>query len=115
MRASTTHAPRQPRRSGATRRTTSASASAGYPAGEGGCGHRPSAVYGDNRSYLVALVPLDPDELEALAEKCRVAADAALMCEDDAVRAAIQAEIDGVNGSWRGSSRSSASTSSTTT
>lgn len=56
-----------------------------------------AAVYGDNRSYLVALVTLDPDELAALAEKCNVAADAAVMCTNDAVRAAIQTEIDAVN------------------
>ena len=56
-----------------------------------------AAVYGDNRSYLVALVTLDPDEIGALAEKCGVAPDAAVMSTDDAVRAAIQAEVDTVN------------------
>jgi long-chain acyl-CoA synthetase len=56
-----------------------------------------AAVYGDNRSYLVALVSLDPDELEALAAKCGVVADAAVMAEDPEVRAQIQIEVDGVN------------------
>ena len=56
-----------------------------------------AAVYGDNRSYLVALVSLDPDEIEALAEKCGVEADAATMCTSEAVKEAIQAEVDAVN------------------
>lgn len=56
-----------------------------------------AAVYGDNRPYLVALVTLDPDELEALAEKCGVPADPAVMCTNEAVIAAIQTEVDSVN------------------
>ena len=56
-----------------------------------------AAVYGDNRSYLVALVSLDPDELEALAAKCGVPADPATMAADERVRAEIQLEVDSVN------------------
>jgi long-chain acyl-CoA synthetase len=56
-----------------------------------------AAVYGDNRSYLVALVSLDPDELGALAAKCGVPADAAVMASDERVRAEIQLEVDAVN------------------
>jgi long-chain acyl-CoA synthetase len=56
-----------------------------------------AAVYGDNRSYLVALVSLDPDEIAALAEKCGVAADPAVMAQDERVRAEIQVEVDAVN------------------
>lgn len=56
-----------------------------------------AAVYGDNRSYLVALVSLDPDELAALAEKCGVAPDGATMSTDERVRAEIQVEVDAVN------------------
>lgn len=55
------------------------------------------AVFGDNRSYLVALVTLDRDEIDALAEKCGIAADPELMARDERVRAEIQAEIDSVN------------------
>lgn len=56
-----------------------------------------AAVYGDNHSYLVALVTLDPDEIPALAAKCGVVADAAVMCREPAVIDAIQAEVDAVN------------------
>ena len=56
-----------------------------------------AAVYGDNRSYLVALVSIDPDELEALADKCGVEADPVLMAENPKVREAIQVEVDAVN------------------
>ena len=56
-----------------------------------------AAVYGDNRPYLVALLTLDPDELKALAEKCDVVPDPAVMARDDRVRAEIQIEIDAVN------------------
>lgn len=56
-----------------------------------------AAVYGDNRSYLVALVSLDPDEIAALAEKCGTPADAAPMAADERVRAEIQVEVDHVN------------------
>jgi long-chain acyl-CoA synthetase len=42
-------------------------------------------------------VTLDPDELDALAEKCGVLADPEVMYKDEAVRAAIQAEVDAVN------------------
>jgi long-chain acyl-CoA synthetase len=57
-----------------------------------------AAVYGDNRPYLVAALTLDPDELDALAEKCGLPADPAVMCESETVRAAIQVEVDAVNG-----------------
>jgi long-chain acyl-CoA synthetase len=56
-----------------------------------------AAVYGDNRSYLVALVSLDPDEIEALAEKCGIPANPATMARDERVRAEIQIEVDAVN------------------
>ena len=56
-----------------------------------------AAVYGDNRSYLVALVSLDPDEIEALAERHGVAPDPAAMSTNEAIRAEIQAEVDAVN------------------
>jgi long-chain acyl-CoA synthetase len=56
-----------------------------------------AAVYGDNRSYLVALLTIDPDELKALAEKCDVVPDPAVMARDERVRAEIQVEVDAVN------------------
>jgi long-chain acyl-CoA synthetase len=56
-----------------------------------------AAVYGDNRPYLVALLTLDPDEIEALAEKCGIVPDPAVMARDERVRAEIQIEVDAVN------------------
>ena len=56
-----------------------------------------AAVYGDNHSYLVALLALDSDEVGALAERCGVVPDPAVMANDERVRAEIQIEVDAVN------------------
>jgi long-chain acyl-CoA synthetase len=56
-----------------------------------------AVVYGDNRSYLVALITLDPDELPKLAEHLGVQADPSSMAKDPAVRAEIQSVVDSVN------------------
>jgi long-chain acyl-CoA synthetase len=56
-----------------------------------------AVVYGDRRSYLVALVTLDPDEVPALAEQLGVPADPAAMAADERVRQVIQHDIDEVN------------------
>jgi len=53
---------------------------------------------GDRRSYLVALVTLDPDEAPKLAAECGVdAADPVAMASDEKVRAAVWKDIDAVN------------------
>jgi long-chain acyl-CoA synthetase len=56
-----------------------------------------AVVYGDNRSYLVALLTLDPDELPALAERCGVEPDPAAMAEHERVRAELKREVAAVN------------------
>ena len=56
-----------------------------------------AVVYGDNRSYLVALVTLDPDEAPKLAEKLGVPADPMAMSTDPAVIGEIQSVVDEVN------------------
>jgi long-chain acyl-CoA synthetase len=56
-----------------------------------------AVVIGDRRSYLVALLTLDPDELPALAESLGVAPDPVAMAADERVRAAIAREVDAVN------------------
>jgi long-chain acyl-CoA synthetase len=56
-----------------------------------------AVVYGDNRSYLVALLTLDPDEADMLAEHLGVSHDEAAMASDPAVRGAIQEAVDRVN------------------
>ena len=56
-----------------------------------------AVVYGDNRSYLVAIVTLDADEAPKLAEKLGVSPDPAAMATDPAVRAEIQGVVDQVN------------------
>jgi long-chain acyl-CoA synthetase len=56
-----------------------------------------AVVYGDNRSYLVALLTLDPEEAPALAERLGVPADVRTMAGDPRVREAIQAEVDAAN------------------
>jgi long-chain acyl-CoA synthetase len=56
-----------------------------------------AVVAGDRRSYLVALVTLDPDEAPRLAEQLGVAADLAAMAADERVRAAVWREIEAVN------------------
>jgi long-chain acyl-CoA synthetase len=52
---------------------------------------------GDRRSYLVALVTIDPDEAPALAAELGVPADPESMASDEKVRAAIWKDIDAVN------------------
>jgi long-chain acyl-CoA synthetase len=54
-------------------------------------------VAGDRRSYLVALVTLDPDEAPRLAAQAGVAPDVASMADDERVRAIIEAEIQAAN------------------
>ena len=54
-------------------------------------------VAGDRRSYLVALVTLDPDEAPKLAAELGVAPDIAAMASDENVRAAIWKDIEAVN------------------
>jgi long-chain acyl-CoA synthetase len=56
-----------------------------------------AVVAGDRRSYLVALLTLDPDEAPRLAAELGVAGDAAAMSADPRVRAAIQRDVDEVN------------------
>ncbi len=57
-----------------------------------------AVVYGDRKPYLTALVTLDPDELEALAEKVGAdAADTETLCKHDGVREEIQACVDETN------------------
>jgi long-chain acyl-CoA synthetase len=52
---------------------------------------------GDRRSYLVALVTIDPDEAPALASELGVSADPESMASDEKVRDAIWKDIDAVN------------------
>ena len=52
---------------------------------------------GDRRSYLVALVTLDPDEASKLAEQLGVSADPESMATDEKVREAVWKDIDAVN------------------
>src|SRR3954463_11638836 len=52
---------------------------------------------GDRRSYLVALVTIDPDEAPKLAAELGVSPDPAAMASDEKVRAAIWKDIDAVN------------------
>ena len=52
---------------------------------------------GDRRSYLVALVTLDPDETPALAAELGVDPDPATMATDPKVREAVWKDIDAVN------------------
>ena len=56
-----------------------------------------AVVAGDRRSYLVALLTLDPDEAPKLAEELGIAADLATMAHDERVREAIQQDVDAVN------------------
>jgi long-chain acyl-CoA synthetase len=56
-----------------------------------------AVVYGDNRSYLVALLTLDPDELPALAAAAGVPADVSAMVADPKVHAVVQEAVDEVN------------------
>ena len=52
---------------------------------------------GDRRSYLVALVTIDPDEAPKLAEQLGVSADPESMATDEKVREAVWKDIDAVN------------------
>jgi long-chain acyl-CoA synthetase len=52
---------------------------------------------GDRRSYLVALVTLDPDEAPKLAEQLGVSADPESMARDEKVREAVWKDIEAVN------------------
>jgi long-chain acyl-CoA synthetase len=56
-----------------------------------------AVVYGDNRPYLVALLTIDPDELEALAARAGVPADATEMVGDAKVHAVLEEAVDEVN------------------
>jgi long-chain acyl-CoA synthetase len=56
-----------------------------------------AVVYGDNRSYLVALLTLDPEELPALAARVGVEPDPATVAADDRVRAEIGREVEKIN------------------
>ena len=52
---------------------------------------------GDRRSYLVALITLDPDEAPNLARELGVSADPASMASDEKVREVIWKDIDAIN------------------
>jgi long-chain acyl-CoA synthetase len=56
-----------------------------------------AVVAGDRRSYLVALLALDPDEAPQLAEELGIPADLATMAADERVREFVQREVDTVN------------------
>jgi long-chain acyl-CoA synthetase len=57
-----------------------------------------AVVYGDRRPYLIALLTLDPDEVDALAEHVGAASkDPAALAQDPAVRAELQAAVDEAN------------------
>jgi long-chain acyl-CoA synthetase len=56
-----------------------------------------AVVYGDNRSYLVALLTIDPEEVEALAARAGVPADLHAMVGDPKVHAVLQEAVDEVN------------------
>jgi long-chain acyl-CoA synthetase len=56
-----------------------------------------AVVYGDNHPYLVALLTIDPDEVEALAARAGVSADLAAMVDDPRVHAVLQESVDEVN------------------
>jgi long-chain acyl-CoA synthetase len=56
-----------------------------------------AVVYGDRRSYLVALVTLDPDEAPKLAAELGLPGDPAAMAADPRVHAALGRDVDAVN------------------
>jgi long-chain acyl-CoA synthetase len=56
-----------------------------------------AVAYGDNRSYLVALLTLDPEEAPKLAERLQIPFDLPAMAHDDRVCAEIQKSVDSVN------------------
>jgi long-chain acyl-CoA synthetase len=60
-----------------------------------------AVVYGDNKPYLVALLSIDPDQAEALAEHAGVpAADPAVLAEVPEVRAILEETVSEVNGHY---------------
>ncbi|MDP9134843.1 MAG: long-chain fatty acid--CoA ligase [Actinomycetota bacterium] len=56
-----------------------------------------AVVAGDRRSYLVALLTLDPDAAPKLAGELGIPADPTSMAADERVRAAVQRDVDAVN------------------
>ena len=56
-----------------------------------------AVVHGDNRSYLVALLTLDPDEASALAEELGIEGDVQAMAAHERVREALQRDVDVAN------------------
>src|SRR5579884_172070 len=56
-----------------------------------------AVVYGDRRSYLVALLTLDREEAAKLAARLGIDEDPAVLARDPGVRAEIQREVDAVN------------------
>jgi long-chain acyl-CoA synthetase len=56
-----------------------------------------AVVYGDGRSYLVALLVLDPDEAPVLAERLGIEPDLPTMAHDERVRAELQKVVDEAN------------------
>jgi long-chain acyl-CoA synthetase len=56
-----------------------------------------AVVHGDNRSYLVALLTLDAEEVSALAAELGIDGDVRSMAEDPRVREALQKEVDAAN------------------
>ena len=54
-------------------------------------------MHGDNRSYLVALLTLDPDEASALASELGVDGDMRAMAGHERVRERLQREVDEAN------------------
>ena len=55
-------------------------------------------VAGDNQPYLVGLLTLDPDEVPALAAQLGIEPNPATMANDPRVHAALQTEVDAING-----------------
>ncbi len=56
-----------------------------------------AVVYGDNRSYLVAMLTLDRAEAVKLAERLGIATDPVTIANDPGVHAELQKEVDEVN------------------
>ena len=56
-----------------------------------------AVVVGDRRPHLVALLALDPDEVEALAERVGGTPDIGALARDERVRAELQSTVDAVN------------------
>ena len=56
-----------------------------------------AVIHGDRRSYIVALLTLDPDELPKLAERAGTEPDAAAMAGDPRVIEIVRRDVDAVN------------------